>query len=539
MSISEEAGNSPTRRGHRRSRTGRGKGLARILEAGVWLLLVSTPLALGSVSERATAWMEGGALTLLILAWWGTSRRENFVVPHWVLWPAILFCAWSLLQLVPLPPSALRILSPGTHAAYARFLPGYESGGKDTDVQSWLLARQGAPSQALRPRPGEFTGLEGRLTVHPGWRPVSWYPWLTVRWLSRFVAYLAFLILVAAYLPERALQERLPWLVVTTAFACSVFGIIQFLTWNGKIYWVITVYQGHPFGPWVNSNHFSGYVEMALPLGGALVLRELGVGRERRRRHRSRGSSAAKVALGGFMLVFMGVALLMSRSRGGLFSLAVVACLFAFLQLKPLLLARQHSGWWMALAAVPLAICLLGIVYYVFQGREIAAPSSRIELSFAQRLDAWKGVVQMIASNPVTGNGLGTFALAYPLHKTYGETAIWDQAHNEYLQLLAESGCIGFGIFLWGLLGGWRKAIGPRLAKAWHRQSPMALAACLGVVVLLAHSLVDFNLQIPSNGLLFTFLAALLVAGPSLEPRSSRPARELEASGAGQLPGSP
>ena len=503
--------------------TGQGprKWLSFTVEASVWMLLLLTPLALGSVLERANALMEGACFTLLTVAWWGGLKREGFKLPSWVVWPAAGFCLWTLLQVIPLPPQVLRILSPGTHAAYAKFLPGYSTGEGQVDVQSWLLQRRGYLSEKLTPRTGEQTGLEGKLLVRPGWRPVSWYPWETLRWLSRFLAYGAFFLLVAGFLPERALEKRLPWLVVSSGFGLSVLGIVQYLTWNGKIFWVIPVYQGHPFGPWVNSNHFSGYVEMALLLGGGLFLKEAGLGGRRRRHRDFRRRAAPKLTLCAFMLILMSAATILARSRGGMFSLALAFCLYLYFQLVALS-HKTRTMAWKALALAPLLLCMAGIAYYILRGSEIYVPESGVEASFAGRINAWKGVLPMIAANPLSGTGLGTFSLSYPPYKIYGETAIWDQAHNEYLQVLAESGLIGFSLFLWGLVAFWRRVLFPRLSTRWHHQPPVPLGASLGVLVLLLHSLVDFNLQIPSNGLLFILLAGLVLSGKSARGEASR-----------------
>ncbi|HEV8374888.1 MAG TPA: hypothetical protein VGR38_01500, partial [Candidatus Polarisedimenticolia bacterium] len=245
-----------------------------IVEAGVWILLITTPFALGSVSETATALMEGGCLSLFALAWIAGPRKRGSRMPRWFSWTVGAFCLWTLIQLVPMPPSLLGVLSPGSDRLYRKNLPGYSDRSARSDLQAWLLSDRGESTRGLNAREDQRTGLEGQMSVTSSWRPLSWYPWVTVRWLSRFLAYVAFALVVARYLPERALEKRLPYLVLALGSAIAMLGVIQYYTWNGKILWIVPVYQGHPFGPWVNSNHFSGYLEMALPVACSVLLRE-------------------------------------------------------------------------------------------------------------------------------------------------------------------------------------------------------------------------------------------------------------------------
>ena len=64
-------------------------------------------------------------------------------------------------------------------------------------------------------------------------------------------------------------------------FLVADFGILQHLTFNGKLYWFREMhYGGIPFGPYVNRNHFAGFAELFIPV--ALVPLMLGkVRRER------------------------------------------------------------------------------------------------------------------------------------------------------------------------------------------------------------------------------------------------------------------
>src|SRR5215475_6416828 len=109
-----------------------------------------------------------------------------------------------------------------------------------------------------------------------------------------------------------AKAPALTWLrnfLIFFGLALSVFGLIQRFTWNGKYYWMIepSEQSPSPFGPFVNHNHFAGYIEMIAPIPLALILRRA-----------VRGELAY---LYGFAAAMMGLAVVASLSRGGMISL--------------------------------------------------------------------------------------------------------------------------------------------------------------------------------------------------------------------------
>src|SRR5262245_2162493 len=106
--------------------------------------------------------------------------------------------------------------------------------------------------------------------------------------------------------------HALTWLrnfLIFFGLALAVFGLIQHFTWNGKYYWMIELraQPPSPFGPFVNHNNFAGFVEMIAPIPVALILRRA-----------VRGELAVFY---GFAAAMMGLAVVMSLSRGGMISL--------------------------------------------------------------------------------------------------------------------------------------------------------------------------------------------------------------------------
>ena len=105
-------------------------------------------------------------------------------------------------------------------------------------------------------------------------------------------------------------RERLAVLghfLVIYGMAMALFGLVQHFAWNGRFYWLRPTEATSPFGPFVNHNHFAGYMELLIPVPIALILNRAVRGELR--------------VLYGFAAMVMGVAAVLSLSRGGIISI--------------------------------------------------------------------------------------------------------------------------------------------------------------------------------------------------------------------------
>ncbi len=109
----------------------------------------------------------------------------------------------------------------------------------------------------------------------------------------------------------------------------------------------------------------------------------------------------------------------------------------------------------------------------------------------------------------VNGRGAGAYPTAYPIYSTREKMAPVNQAHNDYLQLLADGGLLGAIIALWFIF-----LVARDTLRASRHRNPLMAATALGsaggLFALMVHSLFDFNLQIPSNALLFLVLTSVV-----------------------------
>jgi len=137
------------------------------------------------------------------------------------------------------------------------------------------------------------------------------------------------------------------------------------------------------------------------------------------------------------------------------------------------------------------------------------------------RGDTWR----IVLDHPWSGTGLGTLQIVYPRYETLYDGKIVNHAHNDYLEVLAETGVVGGLCCTWFLgalfLGSMR-----RLTESNRSFSAaLHLSGLVGCTGFLVHSLVDFNLHIPANAMFF-FLMANLATTEIV----SRPPSRLESS---------
>lgn len=147
---------------------------------------------------------------------------------------------------------------------------------------------------------------------------------------------------------------------------------------------------------------------------------------------------------------------------------------------------------------------------------------TRTEINGGTRVAIDRDCLRMLVKRPFLGWGLGTFPIVYPQFRSFYTTFFVNQAHNDYLQLLVETGAAGFAIAVWFLALLFRQAIAK--LKDWNQTSTglLTVAALLGCIGILVHSFLDFNLQIPANAALFYVLCAVAASKPLHESHRRR-----------------
>lgn len=160
--------------------------------------------------------------------------------------------------------------------------------------------------------------------------------------------------------------------------------------------------------------------------------------------------------------IFFGLMLSFKKFLKYLFIIPILCCLFA------LYLTETRAAWIgisisafvfilhtikikkMKLALIPLFILCVSAIFYIRRD---------VWLRQQAHLLIWRDTLNMWIRNPFFGTGIGTFHIYFPDYASKELRTIWPQkqfiindAHNEYIQILSETGIFGFGIFIWFLV---------------------------------------------------------------------------------------
>ncbi len=335
-------------------------------------------------------------------------------------------------------------------------------------------------------------------------RALSLDPYATRLVLVQITALLIYFVATLIFTDTPRRLRTIVRTITIFGFLLAMFGLTQSFTSDGtRVYWFRQLAQSTAFGPFINRHHFAGYMELtiALPLG--LLF--------------SGAIESYKRPIYAFAAVMMGVALIMTNSRGGIISLSA-EILFLVVVAGPGVARgerlpraqRVRSALLRAGLAFGLIAVLIGGAIAVGGSdafsRLVGTPNAADPTT--GRAHFWGVTLDVIKAYPIVGSGLGSFSVIYTRYDSRNGLYRLEQAHNDYLQTLADGGIVGGILGLAFLVILFGKGFARRETDDKFRRG-VATGALAGCFAVLIHSFFDFTLHTTANALLFLILAAL------------------------------
>ncbi len=399
--------------------------------------------------------------------------------------PAAAFALLAAVQLLPLPAWLVGIISPNTISTLRAALPW------KSELHTARISLQSLGTQ-----------------------------------LSAFqlIACLAVFVLTVGLFNSRRRRLVLAWSFTATGLMLALVGLYQHWHSPGKVYgfWE-SIHGGVHFGPFVNRNHFAGYLEMILPITAALItVRRLPGERMKPHSTHTRGTLRwyQVAALGSFIVML--IAVVVSLSRGGMIAVAAAGCVMSAVAWRKK--ALRSAG-----TTLPLIFAIGFLLGAWFAGPQLLGRLRELRGAIASPMEETRTIatlraLKLLGQYPIFGTGLGSFQAVFTSVQTPElGLGLYRYAHNDWAQLATETGLLGVAIAVVFAIG---------LARIAHRRLRrsgagsawwLTLGATGSLAALAVHSAVDFNLHIPSNAFLASAVAGFLLVCSSsshmLRPR--------------------
>jgi O-antigen ligase len=466
------------------------------------------PARLEDVSARRSIWILGAFVAIVALMG-GGSRYDILSVP--LLRAFAIFVAFAAIALIPSQAwRGMRV--PLVLLTALAIWMGIQLIPLSPDLWSGLPLR------------GQIFAIDQLLGASDRWRPISMTPSLTVNsLLSLCVPFAA--LLVAAVLPAGQ-RVRLWWAIWALGVASVVFGLLQIMGGPRSIFYLYRITNDmSPVGLFANRNHHALMLSLSILAAGWLISNEV------LRRNRRPLLIPAMI---GSIVVFLLFTLIIGSRMGlvggaasAILVYAVVRWSYRF-EPKPINQASARRGGRAAppgrgnrakrivLTLLPFVLIAGLATLFYFSGRENAVgrlfDGDGVE---EIRVATFGTITAMVKQQWLFGTGFGSFARVYQVTEPDSllREAYFNQAHNDWFQLLIEGGLPAALIFVGGVA--W---IASLLISTWRaRPAPirgeMAEAVMLAAAfaLLIAGAAVDYPLRVPSIMMIAAFLIVILV----------------------------
>ncbi|HDY69045.1 MAG TPA: O-antigen ligase domain-containing protein [Candidatus Scalindua sp.] len=468
-------------------------------------------------------------------------NRFGFVKTPLII-PIVLFVGLVLFQLAPLPPGVLKFLSPNTYQLYKTTSLGLCS-AKHTSPGPDLYS---AEHTLLGSNPSIPQSLNSSIPQSSiqSWHPLSVYPYATKTELYKILAYIGIFFLIINYNPStrsrQPVTRRYPRLspacrqgrdgqglrikifitrliIILIVVGCfeSIYGLLECLSGHQHIFFRKKI-LGLDFasGTYINRNHFAGYMAIVICMSfGYLtyILSKSSVSnvslRVRATGWRQRLSQiinliGTRAGLLSFLILIMSSALILSGSRAGICSFIIVIILMSTMISKRISIKK--------ITLILLPVCLMVVWIGLNPVIKRFSETPKAMKAEGERIIVWKDTYNLIKDFPTLGTGLGTYEYAFPKYKTIRRQVLYNHTHNDYLELMSDTGITGFFIVIAGAAYYLFMVIRLWFQRRNRFVRGIAIGCLGGITYIILHSLTDFNLQIPANALHLSIITGIM-----------------------------
>ncbi len=447
-------------------------------------LVVLSPLPLASVPTWASSLL-AAIVGLLVLAWSVQCAlgRTGAAVALRRIWPVMamfgLVVAWCVAQMLPLLP-------PSWHHPLWR------------DAASALASP-----------------VAGTVSVDP---------YQTGSALLRLLAYAGIFWLSLTYGQSRRRARQTFFALTVAGLAYAAYGlVIEFSGANMVLWFEKRAYTDSLTSTFINRNSYATYAGLTLLCATGLSLKLLSdtTAAHLGWKERIRALLDAVGGRGWVLLVACMViltALLLTDSRGGLLSVAVGLLALLIVVGFTRTVRLPHA------LAMALAVVGIGIGFFLFSGEFTAERLARTRIDSEERTSVYGITLEAIADRPLLGTGYGTFEPVFRIYRDERVQTFYDKAHNTYLENALELGLPAASLLFLSIAVLFARCL---IGARGRRRD--AVYPCIGVaasVLVAAHALVDFSLQIPAVAATYALLMGAAVAQSWPSREGAPPARD-------------
>jgi len=459
------------------------KTLDRIIEGGIYFLLLFTPVAFSTVEFWSESVMELGIFFIFVI-WFikaFTSKKLSFSITYFDIL-LLFFISVITIQIIPIPSS----------------IAGFFSTDSFASIQELKSSVAG----------NSFT-------------TISLVPWSTRVELIKILSYVMIYFVIVNYFSSFKQVERLIIILLIIGAAESVYGIVQYLSGDEMLfnYTYLDHQMGRLSGTFPSPDHFSAYLKMCVftGLGYLMYLSDIdGLFKKEKKKKTTVEVLKNTFAVSGkwegqaavlLAVVLMSVALVFTKSRSGIMNLALgLICLSVFVKIK------FSSKKFIKLVAIILFITIVVGVWMgitpVFDRYLDLNPNDVLEEG---RFSVWMSTYNIFKDYPLLGSGYGSFVYIYPSYTTRTNQGWVNHAHNDWLELLSDTGIVGFLIVLAAFILLSTKELLKAFSSSKDKIIYLYFGLYMAIFSIAVHCLTDFNLRTTANSFLLAVLTALYV----------------------------